>query len=127
MRYIILFVTFCSCSFHQVDEHNKSYHHIDSAMVNSQKIHDSAIVLHKLVDDKTNKEVEKVLGKVQSLRLENLNLKTEIKELNQTTKAVHYITIHDTVLITEKKNFWGKTKRDSMSSSSTDTLELIEN
>ena len=36
------------------------------------------------------------------------------------------VTVHDTVFITEKKSFWGKTKRSIAVASSTDSSSMVE-
>lgn len=130
MKYLIhVFLIFIvGCGLHRVEENQKSYHHIDSAMHNSKKLHDSTIYIHKLMDEKARTEVDKVITKVQSLQNDNDKLRDEVVVLNQKSKLIQSIVIHDTVFITEKKNFWGKTKITTDSSSST-TIDstLIEN
>lgn len=127
MKYLIhVFLIFLiGCGLHSVKENQKSYHHIDSAMHNSKKLHDSTIYLHKLMDENTKNQVEKVISKVEYLKSDNEKLRTEVLVLNQKSKLVEKITIHDTVFITEKKNFWGKTKITTDSSSSV-TIDSIE-
>lgn len=127
MKYLIhVFLIFLiGCGLHSVEENQKSYHHIDSAMHNSKKLHDSTIYLHKLMDENTKNQVEKVISKVEYLKSDNEKLRTEVLVLNQKSKLVEKITIHDTVFITEKKNFWGKTKITTDSSSSV-TIDSIE-
>lgn len=130
MKYIVLFFSFfLSCNLHKIEDEKKTYHHIDSAMKLSKSLHDSALNIHKLVDEKTKKEVEKVTSIVGKLKLENVQLKENLKILNEKSRLVQTITIHDTIFITEKKNFWGKTKTsiDSSSSTQLDSVITIEN
>jgi hypothetical protein len=130
VKYIVLFfASFTSCNLHSIKDEKKTYQHIDSAMKLSKSLHDSALRIHKLVDEKTKKEVEKVTSIVCKLKLENVQLKENVKNLNEKSRLVQTITIHDTIFITEKKNFWGKTKTsiDTSSSTQLDSVNIIEN
>jgi hypothetical protein len=69
----------------------------------------SATVLAKA----TKKEKQLVTNAVATIT----QMRSEISELKSVNSIVKidtlYIYIHDTVLIKEKKNFWGKTKTDT--------------
>ena len=59
------------------------------------------------------------MSKVDKLENTNNTLKKEIQGLKEVSKMTKTIIIRDTVFITEKKNFWGKTKTKLDSSQST--------
>jgi len=69
----------------------------------------SATVLAKA----TKKEKQLVTNAVATIT----QMKSEISELKSVNSIVKidtlYVYIHDTILIKEKKNFWGKTKTDT--------------
>lgn len=128
MKYIIhvFFIFIIGCNIHKVEQKEKTYHHVDSAVHNSRKLHDSAIYLHKIVDEQTKVVFGNVLEQVDDLKSDNQLLRNQVDVLNHRTKLIQTITIHDTIFITEKKNFWGKTKviTDSSSSIIMDSTEI---
>ena len=114
------------CNLHEVEQQEKTYHHVDSAMHMSRKLHDSAIYLHRIVDEQTKVVFGNVLQQVDDLKTDNKVLRDKVNVLNQKSKMIQTITIHDTIFITEKKNFWGKTRitTDSSSSIIVDSSEI---
>ena len=92
----------------------------------SRKLHDSAIYLHRIVDEQTKVVFGNVLEQVDDLKIDNKVLRDKVNVLNQKSKMIQTITIHDTIFITEKKNFWGKTRitTDSSSSINVDSSEI---
>lgn len=65
--------------------------------------------------DKANTNVGKLLQLVEVY-------KTETKKLKSVQQIEKVITIHDTIFITEKKGFFGKTKKTTVSKSATDSV-----
>jgi hypothetical protein len=66
--------------------------------------------VHKKAKAKEDKIVAQAITKIVTLNAEVKELKTEISEMKV---KIDTIFIHDTVIIKEKKNFWGKTKIDT--------------
>lgn len=60
----------------------------------------------KQVDSQVAERVKLVVGEIQNLESENAKLKSDNTRMKRVSRV-----IRDTVYITEKKNFWGKTKR----------------
>jgi hypothetical protein len=107
MRYLfILFLFGCGVSAQKVDkdiEFEELMKQVDATNVKS------ATVLAKA----TKKEKQLVTNVVATIT----QMKSEISELKSVNSIVKidtlYVYIHDTVLIKEKKNFWGKVKTDT--------------
>ncbi len=102
---------------------NYSFDGVDSILKESKKINDSASKTLITADDVTEKKVIEVVNRVNRIN-------AELNSLKSTMRIVSKEIVHDTIYITEKKNFWGKTKITIDSSKSTtenvDTL-LNEN
>ena len=77
---------------------------VDSILTKSIKTSDSSVVALKIADKKTEQVVKEVVRKVD-------NMRSEIKSLKETIKTTKTTVVRDTVFITEKKNFWGKTRK----------------
>jgi len=105
MKYLfILFLLGCGVSAQKIDkdiEFEKLMKQVDATNVKS------ATVLAKA----TKKEKQLVTNAVATIT----QMKSEISELKNGVVQIRIDTIyiHDTVLIKEKKNFWGKTKTDT--------------
>ena len=126
MRYslYILFVFLLSCG----NNNNKQEvvkSEIDTLIEKSVKISDSSVLVLKLADKRTEILIEEVEKKIDNLENVNESLKNSVFALKNQSNSVKTITIRDTIYITEKKNFWGKTKRtiDSSQSVSEDSLQ----
>jgi len=126
MKYIYLILLFLfSCqedNREQVVETTEA----DSALQNSMKLNDSSLALLDLADKKTEVMVKQVITKVDRLESINVSLKNEIKSLKEVSKMTKTIVIHDTIFITEKKNFWGKTKTKIDSSQSVVVQDSVQ-
>jgi hypothetical protein len=97
----------------------------DSLLIKSKETIVTTNSVSKRSDSVVNKKVNKVVLEIKSIKEENSTLKDENVNL---TKAISLKTekiIRDTIYITEKKSFWGKTKKtvDSSQSVQIDTLE----
>ena len=107
MKYLfILFLFGCGVSAKKIDkdvEFEELMKQVDATNVKS------ATVLAKA----TKKEKQLVTNAVATIT----QMKSEISELKSVNSIVKidtlYVYIHDTILIKEKKNFWGKTKTDT--------------
>jgi len=86
----------------------------DSVIIKSQETVVTSVKVFEQVDKSIDKKVKAVNNQIIYLKEENKIL----------TKASPVkIIIRDTIYITEKKNFWGKTKVTKDSSQAVDTLE----
>jgi len=107
MKYLfILFLFGCGVSAQKIDKDIEFEELMKQVNATNVK---SATVLAKA----TKKEKQLVTNAVATIT----QMKSEISELKSVNSIVKidtlYIYIHDTVLIKEKKNFWGKTKTDT--------------
>lgn len=116
MKKLIPLLLLASCTSNvQVEQPSK----VDSLLQKSQKLNDSSIVVLKIADKKTEEVVKQVAKKVDDMR-------GEIKSLKETIKVTKSTVIRDTIFVTEKKNFWGKTKK-TIDSTSKDSTEYEKN
>lgn len=99
--YIFFALILFSCSSKQNNEID--FVKVDSLLKDSKEITDSLLIVLPKSDKKVIEQVERVSNKIQAL--EQQVSKMEDLAKNNKTKI-----IRDTVFITEKKNFWGKTK-----------------
>jgi len=95
----------------------------DSAIKKSMKLNDSSFMALQMADKTTEVIVKEAIKKVDKLEKTNLSLKSEVNSLKESSKLTKTITIRDTIYITEKKNFWGKTKKTIDSSQSEVVIE----
>jgi len=107
MKYLfILFLFGCGVQAQKIDKDIEFEELMKQVNATNVK---SATVLAKA----TKKEKQLVTNAVATIT----QMKSEISELKSVNSIVKidtlYIYIHDTVLIKEKKNFWGKTKTDT--------------
>lgn len=110
-RYLIA-IALVSFSCNSVDYvEQESANSTDSILENSIKLSDSSKVVLELADEKAAEALEQVADKMD-------NYRSEISALKQTIKITKSTIIRDTVFITEKRNFWGKTKTSVDSSES---------
>lgn len=119
--FIILLLLF-SCN--QADTKNGVETSVaDSAIKKSMKLNDSSFMALQMADKTTEVIVKEAIKKVDKLEKTNLSLKSEVNSLKESSKLTKTITIRDTIYITEKKNFWGKTKKTIDSSQSEVVIE----
>lgn len=119
--FIILLLLF-SCN--QADTKNAVETSVaDSAIKKSMKLNDSSFMALQMADKTTEVIVKEAIKKVDKLEKTNLSLKSEVNSLKESSKLTKTITIRDTIYITEKKNFWGKTKKTIDSSQSEVVIE----
>ena len=82
----------------------------DSVLIKSYFIHQKANEIIKLADETSKDKIKEISNKVERLKLEAKASKIQITKI-------------DTVYITEKKNFWGRTKKSiTLSETIKDTI-----
>jgi hypothetical protein len=114
---LIIVIFFASCSGDENVEDFKVLDYSDSIIIKSKSIQDSASKTLLKADKLTEDKVIRVVNQVNKANEELNNLKSVMRLTKE-------IVIHDTIYITEKKNFWGKTKITIDSSKS--TTEVVD-
>lgn len=111
MRYLALILLISSCTTTEIEQVNKydtlllkvakSQLEMDSNIVEATK--KEAIIINKTVESiiEDKKQIKELFSEVAEIRL---NQKVQIQ----------IDTVRDTVFVTEKKNFWGKSKKDTL-------------
>ena len=111
MRYLALILLLSSCTTTEIEQVNKydtlllkvakSQLEMDSNIVEATK--KEAIIINKTVESiiEDKKQIKELFSEVAEIRL---NQKVQIQ----------IDTVRDTVFVTEKKNFWGKSKKDTL-------------
>jgi hypothetical protein len=111
MRYLALILLLSSCTTTEIEQVNKydtlllkvakSQLEMDSNIVEASK--KEAIIINKTVESiiEDKKQIKELFSEVAEIRL---NQKVQIQ----------IDTVRDTVFVTEKKNFWGKSKKDTL-------------
>jgi FtsZ-binding cell division protein ZapB len=97
----------------------------DSLLIKSKETLIISDEVSRKSDSAVNKKVKTVISDIKSIEQEISSLKEENGALAKAISLKTEKIIRDTVYITEKKNFWGKTKKtvDSSQSVQIDTLE----
>lgn len=98
--YFAIFASLVACQEPQTEV---NFDTVDSLINKSKSTTDSLMILIPKTDEKVREQVEKVVEKIQMMQ-------NEIQRMDKVSKITKTVTIHDTIYITEKKNFWGKTK-----------------
>jgi hypothetical protein len=111
MRYLALILLISSCTTVETEQVNK-YDTLLIRVEKSQKVMDSSIV------EATKKEAKIINKTVQTIiedKKQIAELVTQVAEAKANPKVqIRIDTIRDTVFVTEKKNFWGKSKVDTV-------------
>ena len=111
MRYLALILLLSSCSTTEIEQVNK-YDTLLLKIEKSQKVMDSNIV------EATKKEariIDKTVKQIIQDKKQIAELVTQVAEAKANPKVeIQIQTIRDTVFVTEKKNFWGKSKKDTL-------------
>jgi hypothetical protein len=94
------FILCFGCTQKSVDEIVKMD---DSVLIKSYIIHQKANEIIKLADETSKDKIKEISEEVERLKIEAKTSKIQITKI-------------DTVYITEKKNFWGRTKKTITSS-----------
>lgn len=115
MKKLLLCLLLTGCSS-ALDSPKIEPNESDSVVVKSKETVTTSVKTFEQVDKSINKKVNNVVKQIVTLKEENKTL----------SKAASVkVIIRDTIYITEKKNFWGKTKtiKDSSQGIQVDTLE----
>jgi hypothetical protein len=111
MRYLAFILLISSCTTAEIEQVNK-YDTLLIRVEKSQKLMDSSIV------EATKKEATIINKTVQTIiedKKQIAELVTQVAEAKANPKVeIQIQTIRDTVFVTEKKNFWGKSKTDTV-------------
>jgi len=111
MRYLAFILLISSCTTAEIEQVNK-YDTLLIRVEKSQKVMDSSIV------EATKKEAKIINKTVQTIiedKKQIAELVTQVAEAKANPKVeIQIQTIRDTVFVTEKKNFWGKSKTDTV-------------
>lgn len=115
MKKLLLSLLLIGCSG-SPDSPKIEPHESDSVIIKSKETFVNSVKVFEQVDKSIDKKVNSVAKQINNLKEENKAL-TKISSI----KTI----IRDTIYITEKKNFWGKTKitKDSSQGTKVDTLE----
>lgn len=124
---IAFFLFIVSCS-HEKEQEAQVLDASDSLMISVKQHHDSSIRVLRWAEEKTMHVVSHVSSRMDSMYDKHAQLKGELEIHKKNAISPIKIVQRDTIYITEKKNFWGRTKRtmDSTSSTSQDTLQNQE-
>ena len=111
MRYLAFILLLSSCSTTEIEQVNK-YDTLLLKVAKSQLEMDSNIV------EATKKEariIDKTVKQIIQDKKQIAELVTQVAEAKANPKVeIQIQTIRDTVFVTEKKNFWGKSKKDTL-------------
>ena len=111
MRYLALILLLSSCSTTEIEQVNK-YDTLLLKVAKSQLEMDSNIV------EATKKEariIDKTVKQIIQDKKQIAELVTQVAEAKANPRVeIQIQTIRDTVFVTEKKNFWGKSKKDTL-------------
>lgn len=109
-KYLVIAILFLSCNSN-TETFVLNMPEVDSVMAKSQKTSDSVKVILKYADKKSEEKVQQIISKVSDMKEQIGDMKSQMKNMDVLLKEKpKTITIRDTVYVTEKKNFWGKTK-----------------
>jgi hypothetical protein len=109
MKYLLVILFLASCTTTEVEQIDK----YDTLLL---KVNETQLAMDSSIIEATKKEAVIINKTVESIiedKKQIAQLFTEVAEI----KAVQRIkpdTIRDTVFVTEKKNFWGKSKVDTL-------------
>ena len=111
MRYLAFILLLSSCSTSEIEQVNK-YDTLLLKVAKSQLEMDSNIV------EATKKEariIDKTVKQIIQDKKQIAELVTQVAEAKANPRVeIQIQTIRDTVFVTEKKNFWGKSKKDTL-------------
>lgn len=113
MRYLFLLL-FTGCTLNAQNENNEQKKDAEfKKLIDSVKNnYNNFYKVQEKVKAKEDRLVYQSIAKIITLKEEVKNLRSEIDSVKVRIDTVY---IHDTIQITEKKSFWGKTKVDTTS------------
>lgn len=111
MRYLALILLLSSCSTTEIEQVNK----YDTLLI---KVAKSQLEMDSNIVEATKKEAIIINKTVESIIEDKKQIKelfSEVAEIRANQKVeIQIDTVRDTVFVTEKKNFWGKSKKDTL-------------
>jgi hypothetical protein len=111
MRYLfILFLAGCSIKA-QDNQQLRDDIEFNNLISKIEENNVKSIKIQKKAAKKEKQLVSKAVSTIVAMKGEISELKSEISEMKVKVDTIY---IHDTVLIKEKKNFWGKVKKDTI-------------
>jgi hypothetical protein len=108
MRYLALILLLSSCTTSEIEQVNK----YDSLLL---KVGKTQLAMDSSIVEATEKESLIINKTVESIIEDKKQIKQLFSEVAE-IKSIQKIkpdTIRDTIFVTEKKNFWGKSKKDT--------------
>ena len=111
MRYLAFILLLSSCATSEIEQADK-YDTLLLKVAKSQLEMDSSIVeANKKEAVIINKTVESIIEDKKQIK----ELFSQVADIKANQKIqIQIDTVRDTVYVTEKKNFWGKTKKDTL-------------
>ena len=109
MRYLLVILFLSSCTTSE----NQQVSKYDSLLL---KVGKTQLVMDSNIIEATKKEAIIINKTVESIIEDKKQIKelfSEVAEIKANQK-IQFDTIRDTVFVTEKKNFWGKSKKDTV-------------
>jgi hypothetical protein len=109
MRYLLVILFLASCTTTEVEQVDK----YDTLLL---KVGETQLAMDSSIIEATKKEAVIINKTVESIIEDKKQIKELFSEVAE-IKAFQMIkpdTIRDTVFVTEKKNFWGKSKVDTL-------------
>lgn len=111
MRYLAFILLLSSCTTTEIEQVYK-YDTLLLKIEKSQKAMDSSIVE---ASKKEARLIDKTVKQIIQDKKQIAELVTQVAEAKANPKIqIQIDTVRDTVFVTEKKNFWGKTKKDTL-------------
>lgn len=118
----------CYTLFYNAKTHVEAVETTKELVTKADSLTTTVKILHKERDSAFTKIdlLDSTLVSKDSILVKQITDLTTLKRNIVAIKKVGPIIVHDTVYITESKNFWGKKKTTIENVTSTDTLEIEE-
>jgi hypothetical protein len=118
----------CYTLFYNAKTHVEAVETTNELVTKADSLTTTVKILHKERDSAFTKIdlLDSTLVSKDSILVKQVTDLTTLKRNIVAIKKIGPIIVHDTVYITESKNFWGKKKTTIENVTSTDTLEIEE-